>query len=454
MFGRIACTSLLLITAFVPRTGAGQSPMGAGSYPPGGAPNYFYTPQGDYASGGYTHGRGQVAPGGTIYEELPDDGGWLYEEGPLGHALQEVFRHAYFRAEYLNWSISDPGDTLVSGPSGAVDNSPNSSVLPPYNNIDYANSSSIRRPFAVTAPDGNVATAIAPVLSDMRINNNNGVRGTFGLEWEPGTLEASVFTLETNNTEYDAASWMNYGRLNPTGPQVQRVIAQFSGQGGVQNGAIPLISDLGYQATLKSQLWGSEANFVWRDRNPNDNFDFRPLAGFRYLNFNESFKQRGQYSSVDDTVIPSVLVAAERSIDSYTRNNLYGPQIGFKAELLSKWFVLGVEPKIMLGVNTWKAGLSTDQVFSPTDIQQSIVDKETTFGPVADLEAYSRVNLTQSFSLYVSYNFMWAGMVTRPYENIVYNGTTNVPPTSAFQQDVHYSDIIVQGLGVGGELRY
>ena len=80
---------------------------------------------------------------------------------------------------------------------------------------------------------------------------------------------------------------------------------------------------------------------------------------------------------------------------------------------------------------------------------------DTTFGPVANLQVYCRGNLSESLTLFVSYDMMWAGMITRPADNIVYNVTgTAIPQPGAFRQNVHYTDLLLQGVSVGGEVHW
>src|SRR5581483_502049 len=58
--------------------------------------------------------------GGTTYEQLPDDTGWLYEGSPLERGLANLFRHSYLRVEYLNWSYTDPGNNILGSPTNFV----------------------------------------------------------------------------------------------------------------------------------------------------------------------------------------------------------------------------------------------------------------------------------------------------------------------------------------------
>ena len=107
----------------------------------------------------------------------------------------------------------------------------------------------------------------------------------------------------------------------------------------------------------------------------------------------------------------------------------------------------------MLGLNSYKANLFTQNILSDTEPVLNIHDKETTFGPLADLKLYSRLALNQNLHVFASYNLLWAGMLTRPANNIVYN-TSVITGAGAFQQNVRTTDAVLQGLSVGAEFRY
>jgi hypothetical protein len=140
---------------------------------------------------------------------------------------------------------------------------------------------------------------------------------------------------------------------------------------------------------------------------------------------------------------------------------------------------------VMLGLNTYRANLETENVLRPGsaiqgtptseaeflglgDVNQTLSDRTTTFGVLGDLEVYSRVRLTSCLHAFVGYNLMWAGQITRPGDNIVYNArTVTIDPDldpndtdtatrldSDFKLDVKYSGALIQGLTVGAELRY
>ena len=93
-------------------------------------------------------GRGPIAQ--TQYELLPQDEGLLYDEDIARiRSLTDRMRTAWFRMEYLNWDMRNPGNTLLGAPVAGIDNP--------------------RDPFLVTAIDGtgNLATIGTARVMDM-----------------------------------------------------------------------------------------------------------------------------------------------------------------------------------------------------------------------------------------------------------------------------------------------
>lgn len=429
---------------------------------------------------GYHGGMGPLpsGPGRTIYEQLPDDRGWMHEGSPVDGFLSDMFRHAYFHVEYLLWDISDPGNTFLGAGSNFV------SEGIPANLRDF-----FPRP---DANAGEVINVTQPSLRNVRTNENNGIRATFGLPvFNAGTFEASFFGLQTNNQEIVPPGVRQFSPTlvdtngDGTGDTFISVPAVSAAVQGVMiNGQLPpgdnfllvngidtnndgIIDTATYRATLRTQVWGTEGNFLFEPYNPNNDMTFSPFLGFRYLNFREGLRQRGIYedpvldadgtAEVDPVTGRVVTVQTNRRIDSRTINNLYGPQVGMRAELRRKWFAIGATPKVMLGVNSYRADLETEQVLRFNDPSQRIIEKGTTFGLLGDIEVYSRIYLGEHLSAFVGYNFMYAGMITRPADNIRYNvntATIDRPIESAFDVDVKYSGAIIQGLSIGGQIEY
>jgi hypothetical protein len=202
---------------------------------------------------------------------------------------------------------------------------------------------------------------------------------------------------------------------------------------------------------LTTSAWGTEGNYIFDTPDPNSSFQFRPLFGVRYFNFQDRLNQSGQYNQAS-TTDPTINNVFSRQINTGANNDLYGGQLGVRAEAMHSIFLIGVEPKIMLGLNTWRSSLDTSHVFGPNDISQSLQMKGTTFSPLFDVKFYSNVAMSKYLSAYVAYNYIWAGQVNRSYNDIVYN--QNSAGQSDFKLLRQYSGATLQGLSLGLELRY
>lgn len=440
----------------------------------------FYPADGSQLSGNYGYGN-------TTFQRLPDPGSRFdYEESPAGNFLINLFRHGFFRAEYLHYDYKRPGDKVLGAPVGSPQVIIPDPVTggPVYPNGPLGGTNPInplpgdpyyfdpRTPFKVndpyaTDPQGNltgIATGIVPTLDAFRQRNNNGFRGTFGLDLPVGSLEVSSFILQDArqsavNTDF-TTRWANTDlpALNTGVPNYPNLVVA---QGVLVNNALSatgyLIDDLGYQSLLKTSVWGSEAKFVLPTRNNGDFVQFRPLVGFRYFNYSEVFNQSGQYTAGN---APNTSTQT-RIINADTKNNFYGPEIGMRMEVGTSRLVIGAEPRVMLGVNTYKANLFTNNLVSTVDAatgnlihdpSHGFSEKKTTFGPMAELGIYSRAYVTESWGFFVSYNLLWAGQLTHPYDNIYYNMAN--ASTSAFAQNVKFNDAVIQGVTVGSEVRW
>ena len=207
-----------------------------------------------------------------------------------------------------------------------------------------------------------------------------------------------------------------------------------------------------YQAVLKTSIWGSEANYILDAPNAGtgDLLTISPLVGFRYLNYLETFSQGGVYEvAVTDNLGNVTLTPNSRAIYSSSNNNSYGPQFGVRSEMSISKVTFGAEPKIMLGLNSYTASLtSINAPFDGTNTTNS--KKATVFSPVADLKLYTRVAVSKYAHVFAAYNVMWAGSLSRPYDSIGYN--VNANGGGFFTPS--FTDSIIQGLTVGGELRF
>ena len=444
MFGRMSLGSLLALALAAPAACWAQPGTGYG--PMNGPNGQMMSPYpGQYAS----QPAGVATPNGgyrnTIFEELPDDRGWLFDDSPLSKSIENSFRHAYFRAEYLNWGMGDPGRVALSAPqfSGA-------DPRIPFNVNDLTTG----------APLGQ---ATAPTLDSANLHGNNGFRGTFGIPLGQGTFEASAFTLLNN---FDRQDLSNLRTIADPGDPIAVILTPqtFVAQPVLSDGALSIdslvytgindgaghFSDV-YRAVLKTSVWGTEANYVFSPPGvgAGDFVTVSPLVGFRYVNYRERLTQRGIYQFSDDGGV--TFRDVERLIDASTHNNSYGPQVGLRVEAHMDRLTLGAEPKVMLGVNNYESHLRTERILSDTEATLNLGQKKTSFGPLADLRLYSRFSMTENVSVVASYDLMWLGMVTRPYDNTIYNVASGA---GAFQQRIRHTDVLVEGMTVGIEYKY
>jgi hypothetical protein len=495
MTGRIPFGLLSLLSVLVTLPMQAQGQMGP-TPADGVEPTGFHTMSGPDTPGQY-HGiplnyqrNAQNSPppaAPTIFEQLPDDHGFAYDDTPLGNFLKDTFRHSFFRAEYLLWKTSSPGNTLLGAqPSTGVlaVNTPN-----PISNYGYPGNQQLTQgvQFARTV-DGVTGIATTPGLESFSFNNMNGFRGTYGVPLESGQVELSAFILGRKSDTYFggntlASVYANGGSIgigtgyiqqeitaNPSvtiggnvgldgNPAVNGQTAQFITQPVLVNGIHQVLStsspgidyDVSYQARLTTSAWGTEGNYVFNSQDPSAIFQFRPSAGFRYFNIQDKLIQFGSYNEPSSTD-PTVNNIISRQINSGANNDLYGPQFGIRAEANHAWFSVGVEPKIMFAMNSWRSSLDTSNVFSSTDRSQALSTKGTTFSPLFDVRFYGNLALSKYLSAYAAYNYIWAGQVNRSYNDILYN--QNSAGQSDFKLLRQFSGASLQGLSFGLELRY
>lgn len=436
MSGRMTLGSLFVLAALIPGFchaqggyGYGPPPQGAwqGQPPMPPASGYPMPPQG---------------PSNTIYEQLPDDLGFMHEDSPLETALKNLFRHSYYRGEYLLWTASAPGNVLLGGtPTSPI---PSTLAVPEAPNTYLINSNPLT---------GNPAQAIVPSTDQFQLKNINGFRGTMGLPIGPGNFELSAFILQNRKNFFDGTAAIKQevpADLLSVPPVLFAIPATFIGQ-PVTIAGIPgnMLYTTSYQAIMQTSIWGTEANYILDAPNAGtgDILTFSPMLGFRYFNYFESLSQSGDFSLVTDpTTNPVTTVPAHRASYSLSNNNSYGPQFGVRVEATISKVTFGAEPKVMLGVNSYSASLST--INAP--INSSNHTTGTTFAPIADLKVYTRINISQYAHVFAAYNLMWAGSISRPYDSIGYNlgtgGSGLFKPT--------FTDSVIEGLSVGAELRF
>lgn len=473
------------------------------------AQGYAPQPGMDYYGDGSEYGGQVYAPGPLPWER---DG-----DSPFRKFLKEVMPNTYFQMEYLSWNIDDIGAGAVGAGTLLtpdvrnplrfglfdVDNFTGQDFrVPTTEPISFEKLSGLKGTFGVPLTIGTFEIS-AFALEDGEAGIRNNVPGfrTF----QPFTVPTNValivpppvgslnFPVGVRTVAIPNTPFTVYAPplVVPGTPIIQPVIPGDIVAGGtvfiagtsnaaviplLQNGQpsfTALIYDVGYAASYRNETWGTEAKLVL-DYGPDQNgMTIKPLVGFRYMSFDEQFQQVG-VSSLSSNVlrgnnilfvgnnpiflpvnVPGVLRGPQYTsvIESEVQNTLYGLEVGTRTELNHKWFTLGVEPRISLGVNNYEAEVTTRNLRGPSDGLFRTQEDELIFAPVFDMTAYGRLHLSPYFSLHAGYNFTYLFRVTRPHDNIYYNDNgPSAPPGVVVNPETQ--DMHIQGLNIGGEFRF
>ncbi len=390
------------------------------SGPEYGAPAYNYPQPTQRLTADQLYGPG---PDGLITERVQAEGGLGYADTPMDRYLTSVGKSTWLRLEYMDWVFDRPGNTLL-GSQVAGQTDPSKSTG-----------------FQATIA-GQPATVRVPTTENLKFQNQQGIRGTFGLDTTMGTFETSFFAFQ-HDTSSDFQLVPPALVLNPAA-QIQ--IATSTLTNG-QPGTNLFLYDQSFKVVQTNSFFGAEAN--WIGKSPyEDGFVTRPSFGFRYLDFAEKNYQTGvfdQQGLLDPPVVSH--------IDSDANNRVYAPQIGMRFEFVQPWFTVGFEPKVAFGVNTFDNSVSTVELRSTGDPRVTTTDSGVKFAPIGDFSVYSRIRLRDNFSLNVGYQVMVASGISRPANNILYNDNGSGQPAAVVVKS-DFQNMVWQGLNVGCELRF
>ncbi len=367
----------------------------------------------------------------------PTDPAFDYDDNsPFDRVLRSALRNSWIRAEYLQWDFESPRNHLLGEPIALEDDITQEFDYEPLNTFIF--------------PD--FATVRVPTLGPISLRDQNGVRMTAGLETTFGTFEASWFDLEEAGSEFSAPELPSNPPTLPLPPFDFTWVLQST----LVNGQVTDITAQDYfyndsfDVSMRSNFRGAEIIFVRGPKRNVRGLTWQPLVGFQYRRLDEDLFQRGV------SIVPPLFYLPSNprvtTIDSSTENKMYSPEIGLRTEIENKWFKLGVEPKIGLGVNKYRGSVTVSQFRSDTDPTVYTSEDGSRVIPTFELKTYARVNVSNSIALYVAYNLFYAGKVTRPYNNIRYNDNV-VSPTADVTQDTNFEQFRVQGLSVGGEIK-
>jgi hypothetical protein len=269
-------------------------------------------------------------------------------------------------------------------------------------------------------------------------------------------LEANFFFMEQRRSFFHAvgSGEPGTGSLN---------IAFFNGDANIpdsQQVALEGTSEGEVGTRLTQRLLGSEVNL----RHPiSDNDDFRlsVLAGFRFLDLQESFDLFAA-----SALLPTTLGIGTLLEDSIaTRNRFYGGQIGAAADFFRGDWRLNVNAKVALGGNDELVRIngtttSTDPINGTVVAPGGILSGPNNIGDhhrgefavVPEVGVNVGYQITENVTVSLGYTFLYISDVVRPGEQIDHTVTfqTNNRPGVLFKN----SDFWAQGINLGLQIRY
>jgi hypothetical protein len=359
---------------------------------------------------------------------------------PFEEVCNRVARNIIFNVDYINWSIGKPSNELI----GAM---PTIATLNPVQNqiVNFFGPGFL--PFFPGADLSKNPTQFFPVnngfaraynTQPFSLNENSGIKATLVLPLTFGTAELSGFTLQR------ATTTANLGGL-PQGsadniPADENFAAIPIKVNGINSSYLGLYSQ-SFEAGFSSLIFGGEFNIYFNPIVPKEyGLLFRPMVGFRYMGIQEDFSVAASNPGVTSTIF------------SRTFNNLYGPQVGFRLELVTQWFTIGADPRVMVGVNQFASSVDS---FDPAIGSNSDYISSARFSALGAIDAYVKIPIHDQVKLFAAYNIFGTGNISRPQQQIDYNLNES---GGVFTNDIHlnlaHSDFMVQGFSVGLEFNF
>lgn len=365
------------------------------------------------------------------------------ENRPIESFLGNVADRSWIRLEFLMWNNNGDHDHIGAPVSGLQANSRGElqGYTVPVPLVDNLNGGTV-----------DTGDALFPNATMLGTKDIPGVRGTWGLDLNGADMEMSFFGMgQSSSSMVDndiSAARVFVGLTTP--PEF--------GTSLFPNTAVPLLTDgnvspvadvnalifsESFSQNLETQMWGSEIVFLTDSNAPGGaGASFQWLGGFRYVNVDESYGFVGK----------AVNIAAS-SVNSSTINNFYGPELGARLALSSKYMTFSATPRVMFGLNDNSSSVSSViQGVNGTTHDSRNVD----FGTITQINLAAEVHLSPAFSVFGGYDFMVLTGITKPFDNIYYNSVTDSlgDRTADIGQRVELQNLVVNGFSIGAVFRY
>jgi hypothetical protein len=359
------------------------------------------------------------------------------DETPLEEALCKVARNVIFNIDYINWGIVKPQTQVIGAQPTLATLNPVLAQLP-QEFIPFVVANELLKSPTQNFP---VADGFARAYDTgpISLTENSGVKGTLSLPLTFGSAELTGFVLQHAESQVNLGG-LPQGSASNTPPD--ELFAAIPVKVNEINSSVVALYNNSFNAEFTTLVFGGEFNIVFNPIVPKEyGLLIRPTLGFRYLGVQEEFD-----------VAASNIGSATTTILSRTINNIYGPQIGCRFELVTQWFTIGADPRVMVGVNQF---VSTVDSFDPTIGSNSDRISATRFSAVGALDLYVKIPIHDQVKLYFAYNLIGTGNISRPQQQIDYNvNETNGVLTNDLHLSLAHSEFIVQGFSAGLEFNF
>jgi hypothetical protein len=364
------------------------------------------------------------------------------ENRPIERFVGRVASQSWLKLEFLMWNYDSGSHDQIGAPVLGLQ----------QNTAGEVQGQTLTVPLLDNLNGGaDIGEALFPFASGIDHNDIPGIRGTLGVALTGAEMELSFFGME-QSSDFMAAEDLSAARTRVGLTDVAFGTTAFpnlavplltDGQPGTLADLNALIFSESFSARMESQMWGSEFALLTEKSAPGGaGASLQWLGGFRYVSVDEGFGFSG--TSVGTPVT---------SVNSSTINNFYGPQIGARAALTSKYFTLSATPRIMMGLN--------DNTSTVSSVYQGVAgithrDRTVDFGTVTQINLAAELHVSPQFSIYGGYDFMVLTGVSQAFDNVVYDTTLDGvgARVADIRQHVDLGQMFVNGFSLGAVFRY
>jgi hypothetical protein len=365
------------------------------------------------------------------------------ESRPIESFVGNVADRSWIRLEFLMWNNNGDHDHIGAPVSGLQANSRGEleGYTVPVPLIDNLNGGTV-----------NTGEALFPNATMLGTKDIPGLRGTWGLDLNGADMEMSFFGMgQSSSSMVDddiSAARVFVGLATP--PELGTSLFPNTAVPLLTDGNISPVADVNalifsesFSQNLETQMWGSEIVFLTDSNAPGGaGASFQWLGGFRYVNVDESYGFVGKAVNDDAS-----------SVHSSTINNFYGPEVGARLALSSKYFSVSATPRVMFGINDNSANVSSViEGVTGTAYDYQNVD----FGTITQINLAAEIHLSPAFSVFGGYDFMVLTGISKPFDNIYYNSVTDAlgDRSADIGQRVQLQNMVVNGFSIGAVFRY